>query len=74
MYGIAHALLDRDRRVIGCKLPIGNGPLVAQAPAMAELLRELAAGLPAEQLRERAARILRRIDSAQSREPGEDDE
>jgi len=41
MYGIAHCLIDRDGRVIGCNLPIGNGPLLEQAPAMAQILREL---------------------------------
>ena len=47
MYGIAHCLIDRDRRVIGCNLPIGNGPLLEQAPAMAQILREPVAGVPA---------------------------
>jgi hypothetical protein len=51
LYGIAHCLIDRDGRVIGCNLPIGNGPLLEQAPAMADLLRELVAGVPTEQLR-----------------------
>jgi hypothetical protein len=48
MYGIAHCLIDRDGRVIGCNLPIGNGPLLEQAPTMAQILRELVAGVPAE--------------------------
>ena len=74
MYGIAHCLIDRDGRVIGCNLPIGNGPLLEQAPAMAQILRELVAGVPAEQLRTRAAQVLDRIDAERSREPGEDDE
>jgi len=74
MYGIAHCLIDRDGRVIGCNLPIGNGPLLEQAPAMAELLRELVAGVPAEQLRSRAEQMLERIDAGRDREPGEDDE
>ena len=74
MYGIAHCLIDRDGRVIGCNLPIGNGPLLEQAPAMAQILRELVAGVPAEQLRLRAAAILRQIDRRAPREPGEDDE
>jgi len=43
MYGIPHCLIDRDGRVIGCNLPIGNGPLLEQAPAMAQILRELVA-------------------------------
>jgi hypothetical protein len=41
MYGIAHCLIDCDGRVIGCDLPIGNGPLLEQAPAMARILREV---------------------------------
>ena len=53
MYGIGNCLIDRDGRVIGAHLPIGNGPLIAQAPAMAELLRELVAGEQPEKLRAR---------------------
>ena len=74
MYGIAHCLIDRDGRVIGCNLPISNGPLLEQAPAMAQILRELVAGVPAEHLRGRAAQVLERIDTGRDREPGEDDE
>jgi hypothetical protein len=73
MYGIAHCLIDRDGRVIGCNLPIGNGPLIAQAPAMAALLRGLIAGAQPEQLRARASAILRDIERRAPREPGEDD-
>jgi hypothetical protein len=73
-YGLANVLLDRDGRVIGCNLPIGNGPLLEQAPAMAQILREFVAGVPAEQLRTRAAQVLDRIDTGRDREPGEDDE
>jgi hypothetical protein len=74
MYGIAHCLIDRDGRVIGCNLPIENGPLLEQAPAMAQILRELVAGASAEQLRGRAAQALERIGTGRAREPGEDDE
>jgi hypothetical protein len=74
MYGIAHCLIDRDGRVIGCNLPIGNGPLLEQAPAMAALLRALVAGVSPEQLRQRAASIMRQIERHQIREPGEDGE
>jgi hypothetical protein len=73
-YGIAYCLIDRDGGVIGCNLPIGNGPLLEQAPAMAALLRELVAGVPASHLRDRAARLLNRIDTGRGREPGDDDE
>jgi len=55
-------------------LPIGNGPLIALAPAMAELLRELVAGTSVEQIRARAARILARIEQHRMREPGGDDQ
>jgi hypothetical protein len=74
MYGIAHCLIDRDGRVIGCNLPIGNGPLLEQAPAMAQILRELVDGVLAEHLRTRAAQVLERIEMGRAREPGEDDE
>jgi hypothetical protein len=74
MYGIAHCLIDRDGRLIGCNLPIGNGPLLEQTPAMAQILRELVAGVSAEQLLTRAAQVLVRIDTGRDREPGEDDE
>jgi hypothetical protein len=74
MYGIAHCLIDRDGRVIGCNLPIGNGPLLEQAPAMAALLRDLLDGVSPESLRARADVILCQIDRRTPREPGEDDE
>lgn len=73
-YGIPHCLIDRDGRVIGSHLPLPNGPLMAEAPVMAELLRDLLAGGPVESLREQAAAILRHIDRGRPREPGEDDE
>jgi hypothetical protein len=74
MYGIAHCLIDRDGRVIGCNLPIGNGPLLEQAPAMAQILASSPPGVPAEQLRTRAVRVLDGIDTGREREPGEDEE
>jgi hypothetical protein len=40
IYGIPHCLIDRDGRVIGSHLPLPSGPLMAEAPAMAALLRE----------------------------------
>ena len=54
--------------------PAGERNNVVADVAAAALLRELAGDALAEQLRERATRILRRIETAQSREPGEDDE
>jgi hypothetical protein len=38
-YMVSHCLIDRDGRIIGCNLPIANGPLLEQAPAMATILR-----------------------------------
>jgi hypothetical protein len=61
-------------RVISSHFPVANGPLLEQAPAMVDLLRELVAGASAEELRTRAALILRHIDRRAPREPGEDDE
>ena len=55
-------------------LALPNGPLMAEAPVMAELLRDLVAGEPIERLKAQAAAILRRIDRDRPREPGEDDE
>jgi hypothetical protein len=72
IYGLPHCLVDRDGRVIGTHFPFANGPLLEQAPAMAQILRELVAGIPAEQLRVRAARALGRIDVARAREAGAD--
>jgi hypothetical protein len=40
---------------------------------MAQILRELAAGVSPEQLRARASAILREIERRAPREPGEDD-
>jgi hypothetical protein len=74
VYGLSNALLDRDGRVISCHLPEGNGALIAKAPAMADLLCDLLAGVPADQLRARAAAILRQIERHRVREPGNDDE
>jgi hypothetical protein len=74
MYGIAHCLIDRDGRVIGCNLPIGNGPLLEQAPAMAQILRALVGAASVEELRRRAAHVLERIDAGREREAGEDGE
>lgn len=74
LYGLANCLVDRDGRVIPCNLPIGNEPLLEQAPGMADLLRDLVAGVPSEHLCARAAFILRQIDRRALREPGEDDE
>jgi hypothetical protein len=65
-----HCLIDRDARVIGCNLPVGNGPLLEQAPAMAQILREFAAGASVEQLPGRAAQVLEWIDTGRDREPG----
>lgn len=47
---------------------------MAEAPAMAALLRKLVAGDQADALRTQAAAILGRIDRGRAREPGEDDE
>jgi hypothetical protein len=74
LFGLAHCLIDRDGRVIGCNQPIGNGPLLEQAPATAQILRELVAGVPASHLRDRAVQVLERIDAGRERVPGEDDE
>lgn len=73
-YGLANVLLDRDGRVLGTHLRFGNGPLMAEAPAMADLLCDLLAGVPIEQLRPRAAYIMRQVERHREREPGEDDQ
>jgi hypothetical protein len=73
IYGLRHCLVDRDGRVIASHFPIANGSLLEQAPAMAQILRELVAGVPAAELRNRAALVLDRIDAGR-REPGQDDE
>jgi hypothetical protein len=72
--GLAHCLLDRDGGVIGSQLALPNGPLMAEAPVMAELLRNLVAGESADMLKVHAVAILRRIDRGRPREPGKDDE
>ena len=46
VYGLAHCLLDRDGRVIGSHVALPNGPLMAEVPVMAELLRDFVAGEP----------------------------
>jgi hypothetical protein len=74
VYGLSNALLDRDGRVISCHLPEGNGALIAKAPAMADLLCDLLAGASADELRPRAAAIMRTVERYRVRKPGEDDE
>ena len=74
VYGLPNVLLDRDGRVISCHPPEASGALIAQAPAMVDLLCDLLAGVPAEQLRPRAAIIMRQNERYRAREPGEDDE
>lgn len=74
MYGIAHCVIDRDGRVISSHLRVPNGQLMAEAPAMAALLREIVKHGDADLLRSQAAAILCRIDRGRDREPGEDDE
>jgi hypothetical protein len=74
IYGIPHCVIDRDGRVIGSHLPLPNGPMMAEAPAMAALLRNFVAGDSIETLRTEAAAILRRIDRCRPREASEDDE
>ena len=74
IYGLPHCLVDRDGRVIASHFPIANGPLIEQAPAMAQILRDLVAGVPSALLRRRAARVLNRLDAGRPREPGDDDE
>ena len=60
--------------MIGCNLPIGNGPLLEQAPAMEQILREFVAGVSAEYLRSRAEQVLERVDNGRERESGDDNE
>jgi hypothetical protein len=74
VYGLAHCLLDRDGRVIGSHLALPNGPLMAEAPAMVALLRDLVAGGSVETLQTRAAAILRPDRSRPPARAGEDDE
>jgi hypothetical protein len=49
IYGLRHCLIDRDGRVIGCNLPIGNGPLGANDAALERLRRRTRAGRHADQ-------------------------
>ncbi len=62
------ALFARSRRT---RLALPNGPLMAEAPTMAALLRDLVAGGQVDALRTQAAAILRWIDRGRPREPGE---
>ena len=69
VYGLANVLLDRDGHLLR-----GKGALIAKVTAIADLLCDLLAGVPAEQLRPRAASIMGQIERYRVREPGEDDE
>jgi hypothetical protein len=48
--------------------------MMAEAPTMVALLRDLVAGESADMLKVHAVAILRRIDRGRPREPGGDDE
>jgi hypothetical protein len=48
--------------------------MMAAAPAMVEILSDLAAGVPADDLRARAKAIMCELARHRPREPGEDDE
>jgi hypothetical protein len=67
IYGIPHCLIHRDGRVIGSHLGLPNGPIMAEAPAMAALLRDLVAGGQFDALRAKAPAILGRIDRGRVR-------
>jgi hypothetical protein len=60
-YGMSNVLLNRDWRALGTHLRLGNGYSMAEAPTMADVLCDLLAGIPAEQLRPRAEFIMRQF-------------
>jgi hypothetical protein len=52
----------------------GDGAMMAAAPAMVEILSDLVAGVPADDLRGRAKAIMSELARHRPRAPGEDDE
>jgi hypothetical protein len=51
-----------DGRVVVSHFRTADGPLIGCAPELADLARNLAAGVDVEELRRRAAALLPRID------------
>lgn len=62
-YGLAHVVLDAEKRVIVAHVPIENGPLIAAAPTMYAVLQRVARGLPkGDPLGDLARRALATVD------------
>ena len=73
IHGLNNVLLDRLGHHL-CPTWYGDGPLMAAAPTMLDLLNDILDGADLDHVRCRAAHILREIESHRPREPGEDDE
>jgi hypothetical protein len=73
-YGLNNVLLDRDGHHLCSHIRCGDGPVMAAAPAMVDLLNDIIDGADLDHVRCRAACILREIAQHRPREPGEDDE
>ena len=71
--GLNNVLFDRLGHHLCSHLRYGDGPLMASAPAMVDLLNDILDGADLDHVRLRAAYILREIASHRPREPGDDD-
>jgi hypothetical protein len=73
-YGLNNVVTDRLGRHLCANVTYGNGPVMAAAPAMVDLLNDILVGADLDHVRYRAAYKLREIESHRPRGPGEDDE
>ena len=73
-HGLNNVLIDRLGHHLCSHLRYGDGPLMAAAPSMVDLLNDILDGADLDHVRCRAALILREIQSHRPRESGEDDE
>lgn len=62
-YGVSHAVVDADGRILFAHVPVHDGPLVAAAPTMLAVLRRVAARLPeGDELGDLARRAINKVE------------
>ena len=72
--GLHNVVYDRLGHHLCSHIRYGDGPLMAAAPAMRDLLVDLLAGADVDHISARASLLLAEIQAGRPRQPGEDDE